>query len=195
MYVALNYTSVPWASFLKMKEKDWFKYRGYPHLSNIVPLSKRKVMESYVQKPNLISSHSFLPFISKSIIQRRYKRINGYENSKRAHKLLKDGIVRSSKKTRTIMYSCHQDAHVYAYYAMKIIQPKYESLLNQNNNINDAVIAYRKLPVGDGLRNKNNIYFAKEVFDEIKERKNCVALLFDIENFFPSLNHKQLKLA
>ncbi len=39
------------------------------------------------------------------------------------------------------------------------------------------------------------MHFAKDVFNEIKRRENCVALVLDIENFFPSLNHKKLKLA
>ena len=36
--------------------------------------------------------------------------------------------------------------------------------------------------------------FDNTIFDEIKNRENCVVLAFDIENFFPTLNHKQLKL-
>jgi len=180
--------------FFIMDEKDWFKYRGYPHISNDIPISKRKVMERYAQTPTLISKHSFLPLISKQIIQRRFKKISGFDFRSRSHKVIKDGLTKSSKKIRTIMYSCHQDAHIYAYYTKKVIEPLYEELLKSNSSINESVIAYRRLPTDDNKGNKNNIYFAKEVFDEIKKRKNCVALLFDIENFFPSLDHKILKL-
>ncbi|KJS07122.1 MAG: RNA-directed DNA polymerase (Reverse transcriptase) [Flavobacteriales bacterium BRH_c54] len=177
-----------------MEVKNWFKYRGYPHISNDIPISKRKVMERYAQTPTLIFKHSFLPLISKQIIQRRFKKISGFDFRSRSHKVIKDGLTKSSKKIRTIMYSCHQDAHIYAYYTKKIIEPKYEELLSKNCYINKSVIAYRRLPIDDNKGNKNNIYFAKEVFEEIKQRKNCVALLFDIENFFPSLDHKILKL-
>ena len=112
-----------------MEEKDWFKYRGYPHISNDIPLSKRKIMEWYVQSSKNVSQHSFLPLISKQIIQRRYKRIDGYDINNRSHQVVKNGITKSSKKIRTIMYSCHQDAHIYAYYTKKIIEPKYEEFL------------------------------------------------------------------
>jgi hypothetical protein len=93
------------------------------------------------------------------------------------------------------MYACHQDAHVYAYYSQRILDPKYEKILLDNPLVNQSVIAYRRLSTSDGKSNKNNVHFAKEVFDEIKKRENCIALLFDIENFFPSLDHKKLKKA
>jgi len=173
-------------------EKDWFKYRGYPHISNVVPLSKKKEMTYYVQSREKVAKHSFLPFILNQKIQRRYKRVDA-DLAKRSHKKTNNGVTKSTKKVRPIMYSCHQDAHVYAYYSNEIIQPKYEELLKEDELLDQAVIAYRSLAREDGKGNKNNIYFAKEVFDEIKKRKNCTTILFDIKNFFPTINHKQLK--
>ncbi len=178
-----------------MDKKDWFKYRGYPHISNVLPVSKRRVIESYAKSSSLIAKHSFLPLISKQLIQRRFKRKDGFESSKRSHKIIKEGITKSTKKIRTIMYACHQDAHIYAYYTQKILEPKYEALLRNNKAIGSSVTAYRRIPTENQKGNKNNIHFAKDVFEAIKERKECVALLFDIENFFPTLNHKKLKLA
>ncbi|WP_239772599.1 hypothetical protein [Tenacibaculum finnmarkense] len=176
----------------KKKQKDWFKDRGYPHFSNKTPLSVRKKVESYVSNPQKIAKHSFLPLIFKEIKQRRYKESNfGDENSnkiRRSHKKLKDGKMISNTKIREILYATHIDAHVYPYYTQKIITPKYEAYLRKNELLSNAVTAYRRIETDDKLKFKNNVHFAKDVFDEIKKRQNCVALVLDIENFFPSLN-------
>ncbi|MEL6561495.1 MAG: hypothetical protein AAFQ94_25120 [Bacteroidota bacterium] len=175
------------------KNKDWFKYRGYPHISNDIPYSKRREVYNYVKSSKNIAKHKFLPLISKNIIQRRYK-LNG--NGTRSHRVFEEGEWKSTKKVRVIEYPCHLDSHIYSYYNHQIIQPQYEKLLSKNSKLNSSVIAYRKIPVdADSDRNKCNIHFAKEVFDEIKQRRNCVALLYDIKNFFPTLDHKILKKA
>ena len=94
------------------------------------------------------------------------------------------------------MYASHLDAHIYAYYSQQVIEPLYESLLKENTEIDQSVIAYRSIPIAEGEKgSKNNIHFAKDVFDEVRRRENCVAILYDIENFFPTLDHKKLKLA
>ncbi len=174
-------------------QKDWFKYRGYPHVANKVPISKRNEVETFVRNRELVAKHSFLPLISKSLVQRRFKRYDSYNSNVRAHYAIKDGKKVPSRKVRTISYSSHLDAHIYAFYNKQIIEPKFNQILESDSNLNSAVIAYRAIPAKDGKSNKNNIHFAKEVFDEIKLRQNCVAILFDIENFFPSLDHKLLK--
>ncbi|WP_233897973.1 reverse transcriptase domain-containing protein [Tenacibaculum piscium] len=183
----------------KKKQKDWFKDRGYPHFSNKTPLSVRKKVESYVSNPQKVAKHSFLPLIFKEIKQRRYKESNfGDENNnkiRRSHKKkLKNGKIISNTKIREILYATHIDAHVYSYYTQKIITPKYEAYLSKNELLSNAITAYRRIETDDKLKFKNNVHFAKDVFDEIKKRKNSVALVLDIENFFPSLNHKKLKL-
>ncbi|WP_370398209.1 reverse transcriptase domain-containing protein [Tenacibaculum dicentrarchi] len=182
----------------KKKQKDWFKDRGYPHFSNRTPLSVRKKVESYISNPQKVAKHSFLPLIFKEIKQRRYKESNfGDENNseiRRSHKKLKNGKIISNTKVREILYATHIDAHVYSYYTQKIITPKYEAYLSKNELLSNAITAYRRIKTDDKLKFKNNVHFAKNVFDEIKKRQNCVALVLDIENFFPSLNHKKLKL-
>src|SRR5690606_11861158 len=118
---------------------------------------------------------------------------NGIE--KRSHKKFKNGKIISNTKIREILYATHIDAHIYSYYTQQIITPKYEAYLNKNPLISSSITAYRKIETDDKLKFKNNVHFAKDVFEEIKQRENCVALVLDIENFFPSLNHKKLKLA
>lgn len=177
------------------KEKDWFKDRGYPHFSNKTPLSVRKEVERYISNPKKIAKHSFSPLIFKEIKQRRYKASDFNGEIKRSHKKIKNGAMVSNTKIRDILYATHIDAHIYSYYTQQIITPKYETYIKQNSTLSDSVTAYRQIETDDKVKFKNNVHFAKDVFDEIKRRENCVALVLDIENFFPSLNHKQLKLA
>jgi len=177
------------------KEKDWFKDRGYPHFSNKTPLSVRKEVERYITNSKKVSKHSFSPLIFKEIKQRRYKASNFDGEIRRSHKKIKNGVMVSNTKIREILYAAHIDAHIYSYYTQQIITPKYEAYLKQNPILSDSITAYRQIETDDKLKFKNNVHFAKDVFDEIKTREHCVALVLDIENFFPSLNHKKLKLA
>lgn len=177
------------------KEKDWFKDRGYPHFSNKTSKSIRKNILRYVSNPKLVTKHSFLPLIFKEIKQRRYKMSNFNGIIRHSHKKLKKGKMISNTKIREIMYATHIDAHLFSYYTQKIITPKYETYLKQTPQLSDCISAYRRIKTKDKLKYKNNVHFSKDIFDEIKRRENCVALVFDIENFFPSLNHKKLKLA
>ncbi|MBL4939908.1 MAG: RNA-directed DNA polymerase (Reverse transcriptase) [Lutibacter sp.] len=178
-----------------MKKKDWFKDRGYPHFSNKTPASARKQVESYVSNSKKVAKHSFLPLIFKEIKQRRYKISNFNEGLKRSHKRFENGKIISNSKIRNILYASHIDAHIYSYYTKKIIAPKYEDYLKNNTGLSNSITAYRQIETDNKLKFKNNVHFAKDVFDEINRRKNCIALVLDIENFFPTLNHKKLKLA
>lgn len=177
------------------KEKDWFKDRGYPHFSNKTPLSIKDNIESYILNSNKIAKHSFYPLIFKEIKQRRYKLSNFEGELRHSHKKLnKKGEKISNTKIREIMYASHIDAHIYSYYSQKIITPKYEEYLNKNYELSNAITAYRQILTDDEVKFKNNVHFAKDIFEEVKKRENCVVLAFDIENFFPTLNHKKLKL-
>jgi len=176
------------------KEKDWFKDRGYPHFSNKTSVFIRKQVENYVSNRKRVAKHSFLPLIFKEIKQRRYK-ISEFDGEfKRSHKKYENGKIVSNSKIRNILYASHIDAHIYSYYTQKIITPKYESYLKRNTILSNSITAYRQIKTPDKLKFKNNVHFAKDVFNEIKRRKNCVVLVLDIENFFPTLNHKKLKL-
>ncbi len=176
-------------------QKDWFKDRGYTHFTNRTPMSIRKKIKCYITNKKKVGQHSFSPLIFKEIKQRRYKLsdFNGIE--KRSHKKVKNGKIVSNTKIREILYATHLDAHIYSYYSQQIITPKYEDYLKQNKLLSKSITAYRQIETDDKLKFKNNVHFAKDVFDEIKQREKCVALVLDIENFFPSLNHKILKLA
>ncbi|CAL2107505.1 RNA-directed DNA polymerase (Reverse transcriptase) [Tenacibaculum sp. 190524A02b] len=177
------------------KKKDWFKNRGYVHFTNKIPFKHRNFVYKYVSNPEKIAKHSFSPLIFKEIKQRRYKESDFNGKKRYSHKKIKENKITSNSKIRQILYSSHIDAHIYSYYTQRIITPKYEAYLNKYIQLTKAITAYRQIKTDDRLKYKNNINFAKEVFSEIKRRENCVALVLDIENFFPSLNHNKLKKA
>ena len=175
-----------------LKKKDWFKDRGYLHLTNRINKSDKVNVELYISNTNNIQKHRFSPYILKQTNNRRYK--FSEDLNRRSHKTVDDkGQITSNVKMRPIMYATHIDSHIYSYYSHKIIQPEYEKLLKNNDTLNECITAYRQIPNEDGVRYKYNVDFAKDVFDEIKLRKECAVLAFDIKNFFPSLNHLQLK--
>ncbi|HEX8576836.1 MAG TPA: RNA-directed DNA polymerase (Reverse transcriptase), partial [Flavobacterium sp.] len=174
--------------------EDWFKDRGYPHFTHRTPLAVKAKILRYINNPDKVAKHSFAPFILKTLSQRRYKLSTFGKIEKRSHKILSNGITKSNEKIREILYATHIDAHIYSYYSQEILSDKYEKYLESNIHISTVVSAYRQIPTFCKTKFKNNMHFAKDVFDEIKIRQNCVALAFDIENFFPSLNHRLLKL-
>lgn len=176
----------------KKIQKDWFKDRGYLHLTNRINIRDKYKVETYIADKQKVVSHKFLPLILRQTTTRRYK--YSEDLKKRSHKSVdKKGNLISNAKVRPIMYATHIDSHIYSYYSHKIIYPLYESRLKACGELNKSITAYRQIETDDKVRFKYNVDFAKEVFDEIKVRGECAVLALDIKNFFPSLNHKQLK--
>lgn len=172
--------------------KDWFKDRGYLHITNQINKKDKKEVLQYVSNPDKVIKHRFSPFILRQTNDRRFRFCDNLK--RRSHKKVDDkGQYIANAKVRPIKYATHIDSHIYSYYSHEIIQSKYENYLKTDIALNDCVTGYRRIESDDGVRYKYNVDFAKEVFMEIERRKSCAVLTFDIENFFPSLNHKQLK--
>ena len=115
-----------------MVKKDWFKDRGYLHLTNKINVSERFKIQSYISLPENVSKHRFSPLILRSTKSRRFK--FSKELGKRTHKSIDDkGNLSSNVKVRNIMYATHIDSHVYSYYSKEVIQPLYEKDLQSNN--------------------------------------------------------------
>jgi hypothetical protein len=87
-------------------------------------------------------------------------------------------------KDRDLKYASHRDAQVYAYYANDL-SGAYENLLAREK-LGQAVVGYRS-----GLG--SNVDTAARAFSEISARGECVALCFDLKNFFPTIPHRVLK--
>lgn len=152
--------------------------RSYHHLDVPVDLKDPKNILYMKEKINNLEKHQFLPFIKSR------KRVVKFKRKSKTEKI-------KSVKIRNIMYASHIDAHIYAYYNF-ILNKKYEEYILKNN-IQNSVIAYRKITLDDSEKGKSNIHFSKEVIEEIKSKKNCIVISVDIKSFFDNLDHVILK--
>lgn len=164
-------------------DQTFFKDRQKFYLHFDYPLSSEKIF-SYVTNPLNIERHAFYPFIHFELISQKIKK-NGFKIVKGKKQII---VEKQTPKIRPIKYSAHIDGHIYAYYAY-LMTENYEKLLLEKG-IAESVLAFRKLP-----NSPNNIHFAKNVFDEIKNRQNCSVLCIDIKSFFDELDHQLIKLA
>lgn len=161
--------------FIKNKKK---KYRhvdapipAYVQCGGKFPCGALKII-SYITNPDKIAVHSFLPFIGYDIKERRLSKIDKTKPRER-----QESIV----KLRPIKYAAHFDSLIYSYYAC-LLYDLYEKKLVEFG-LGDVVLAYRKSKHMNKIA--NNITFAKEIFDIIKNKdNNCVALAFDIKSFY-----------
>lgn len=144
------------------------KKQGYKHFD--IPLTAKQC-ERLVSDPAAISRHAFFPFLRLDVVRPRIKR-------------LATGRLVKSSKVRDIRYAAHADASIYAYYNF-LLSGLYEQAL-KDAELNECVIAFRSL-------GKSNVEFAKEAFDWISRHTPCVALGFDVKDFFGSLDHSLLK--
>lgn len=148
----------------KSFEPCWYRKKSYPHFD--MPLSLERTV-TYITNPTNIIQHSFLPFISFEIKERRFRKNR-----------------RPETKERPIKYAAHLDGNIFSYYAY-ILSQEYEKVLIRLE-LSEVVSAYRS---GIG----NNITFAKEAFDLIEAFQESVAIGFDISSFFDSMDHTRLK--
>ncbi len=152
-----------WEKFIKQHSDT----KSYVHFDKRVSLSMKSIRE-YVEDRNKISIHPFYPFIHFT------KNLISFSKNKT-----------KKEKHRQICYCAHLDRCVYQRYAFLINQKYNKRVLDEN--IAKVPIAYR-----DNL-GKNNINFAKEAFDIIKEHKKSLILIGDFTDFFDNLNHIYLK--
>lgn len=145
------------------------KKRTYFHFDPYIKFSHHKEnLKKFLSDEQNIASHSFYPFIKTTIRTPRYKGKN----------------KGTEIKERELAYAAHFDSFVYSWLSTQL-DDLYENALSLNQ-IDDSVTAYRAL-------GKNNIHFAKEVFEDIISRNKCVALTFDISSFFDNIDHQHLK--
>lgn len=181
-----------------MELPDWYKIKGYYHISPPTGNSWKdfKRIERKISSKRFVAKYAFYPLLHTTIDQRRYKKVSGHK-TKRAHSYTdKNGKVQKNLKKRPLHYANHFDALIMAYYARKL-QDNYDNLLKANPELDKSITAYRKTPVtGVKGKYKGNIHFAKDVFDEIKNKVNeygeTIVMAFDIKSFFSSLNHSFL---
>lgn len=152
------------------RKLDWYSSKVRVHFDR--PLS-REDAERLVSDPQEVARHDFLPLISFSKKERRYRRRQGQKKPV------------ASSKTRDLAYPSNRDGYVFAFYAERL-GTLYEAQLSARG-LDKAVIGYRK--------GASNIALARDAFAEIQSRGNCVALALDIKSFFDNISHAALKKA
>lgn len=171
------------------EEHPWIKIKRYPHIGfplNIYDIPK---IEKYITNKDNVTKHSFLPFIHRTIFQRKYRplepNIKNLENNKRKRE-------KKKLKAREIYFASHLDAQIYSYYSY-LLSEKYNELL-KSKSFNNSIVAYRKIEK-ETKGNKCNIDFALDTFTFIKQNENIElsVIVADVSKFFDSLDHKILK--
>lgn len=154
------------------------KKRSYPHFDRKFKINQNiQFFRSYFSKEENVAEHSFYPFIKSDLSTPRYKKTDKVDEKGKAIRVLE-------KKVRPLAYASHFDAFIYSWYS-HLLTERYTKIIKQLG-IQDCVLAY----ISTG---KSNIDYAHETFEEIRGRKECVALAFDISSFFDGLDHEHLK--
>lgn len=142
-----------------------------------IHLDKKKKFQNYetlINTPQYVERHGFYPFVHFDITFKKY--IFNKDTKKKELK----------KKVRPIKYAAHIDRFIYQKYA-RLTNEEYDQFAKRNG-IHRASIAYRK-----SLKGKNNIHFAKEVFEFMAKQKQAYIFLGDFTSFFDNLDHDYLK--
>lgn len=180
---------------------NWMKTKGYLHLSPSLRINENwKSYQKKIQDPSFIQKYAFYPLMHSIIKERKYKKVNSEKHlneKERTHNFKLDNFkFEKTAKKRPIHYATHFDALIYGYYA-SILNELYEAELKRDLELDGCVNAYRKIILEDTGKGKSTIHFAKDVFDEIKNRsgdqEEVGVLTFDIESFFSSLDHQLLE--
>lgn len=119
-----------------------------------------------------------------SILTHAYWPLLGFTKTERRIKRDENGAIKFQEKAREIKFGSHRDAALYEHYTRKL-SLSYEAYLIESG-LSPIVLAYRK---GTG----SNITQARSLFDEIRERRDVVAIALDISGFFDHISHAVLK--
>ena len=174
---------------METKTPTWFKLKRYPHIGLPLKIKDYEWVSKYVNNTYNISKHSFLPFIQKIIVKRKYRKDT---NNPEFNPSGKKKRIKSIPKSRDILYASHLDAMIYSLYNDKLVSA-YEEYLS-DKNYKGAIVAYRKIKREDGT-GKCNIDFAKSAFEFIQSNrdKKLSVIVADVTSFFDNLDHKYLK--
>jgi hypothetical protein len=171
--------------------EEWFKIKKYPHIGKPITIKDYNRVKMYVNNPDKIRKHSFLPFIHKTILKRKFRADKSIlvKNPSGKRQRIKD-----KPKERPIFFASHIDAMIFSKYNNILIEA-YEKYI-EDKPFNESIVAYRKIPVIKGKKgNRCNIDFTKTAFEYIKSNQNLklTVIVADITSFFDNLNHKILK--
>lgn len=190
MYVLNLLRNLP-PHFIMEELEEWFKTKKYPHIGKPITIKDYNKVKEYVNNPDKIKKHSFLPFIHKTILKRKFR---ADKNNSERNPCGKRQRIKDKPKVRPIFFASHLDAMIFSKYNT-VLAESYEKHI-EKKPFNESIVAYRKIPVIKGQKgNKCNIDFAKSAFEYIKANKDkkLTVIVADITSFFDNLNHKILK--
>lgn len=148
--------------------------KRYLHFDFAVSDTELMEWQPVLLDPKQVRQRAFYPFLKMVKQRKRYQKDEM-------------GIRRPAPpKQRELCYAAHHDALFYSWYGFRL-----ENLLEPRLHaagVAECVLAYR-------TQGRNNLHFAKEVFDYIATQPSCVALAFDVTKFFDTLDHRLLKQA
>lgn len=148
--------------------------KRYLHFDFAVSDAEMVEWQPILLDPRQVRQRAFYPFLKMVKQRKRFQKDEA-------------GVRRPSPpKQRELCYAAHHDALFYSWYGFQL-----ESLLEprlQTAGVTDCVLAYR-------TQGRNNLHFAKDVFDYMAIQSSCVALAFDVTKFFDTLDHRLLKQA
>lgn len=179
------YTEPTWVAFCNKIESD-YRIKSYPHFDPLFNFArdKNKIHEIISDTTHQrVAQHDFLPFVK--ILQKtpRYKWQNDEQHPD-------GGEYDLESKIRPISFASHFDTYIYSYYAFALNEI-YQDYI-KHKGFDEVVLAYR-----NDLGGKCNIQFAKEAFDEVKNRFNtdgsCAVIALDIKGYFDNIQHNKLK--
>jgi len=154
---------------------DWFEPKQYPHFDE--PVRDPEQVRWLVESPDECAKRAFLPFIRFERLARKYKRERQADGS----------VGGGFRKTpRDLKYASHTDSQILRHYA-NLLNDRYEKII-VTEGIAASVLAYRRMDPP-----KCNIHFANDAFEWIEKKAPCVALTFDVKDFFETFDHKLLK--
>ena len=175
-----------------MKEfEEWFKTKKYPHIGYPITIKDYNRVKAYIDNPFNIRKHSFLPFIHKTIVKRRFR---ANKENPSVNPSGKKRRIRTKPKIRDTFFSSHLDAMIFSKYN-SILSEAYETYI-KDLPFNESIVAYRKIPIVPGKKgNKCNIDYAKSAFEYISNNKDkkLSVIVADVSSFFDNLDHKILK--
>lgn len=148
---------------------DWFEPKRYPHFDQ--PIRDPEQVRWMVESAQECAKRAFLPFIRFEKTARKFKQAEG----------------KFVKKPRDLKYASHTDSQILRHYA-DLLNKRYEEIIS-DEGIAGSVLAYRRITPP-----KCNIHFANDAFECIEKNTPCVALTFDVKDFFESFDHKLLKM-
>lgn len=183
------FEELTWNEFVKKEMENYeisagakkYKKKGYLHLDHrfwfpedqdeVKGLLERK-LQTFKVKNNRLEYHSFYPFLKILTKTPRYR----YQ--------FEEGQYDLETKIRPISFASHFDSLIMGYYSFALTKV-YEDYIKKNV-FDESVLAYRT-DLG-----KNNIQFAKEIFDTVKAKGECSTIALDIKGYFDHINHKIL---